>query len=171
MIGLLTLGNGFRLACAGHLDVYSQLAQTRDWLDAPGAPRQVGRQPAARDTPLGAISEPLAMPRTLGAGAVSSLLQAKQSDAFAYRAHAALAQVLEHTPCGRAAIRAQWLKAGLHARGENQVTTTVDGLQRGVVHDRDRTELRDEIDMLHQAEYWSTGLRSVEVALFGSAVP
>src|SRR5262245_65222165 len=33
MNGLVTLGNGFRLACGSALAVYCQLSQTPDWLD------------------------------------------------------------------------------------------------------------------------------------------
>ncbi len=103
--------------------------------------------------------------RTAGHATLSSFLALKQSDVVAYPMHSTLAQALEVAHCPRDAIWIQWLKAGIHARREDQVMRVASALQERARSADDVTRLRDIIHGYVQRESWSQGIQQVQATL------
>lgn len=102
--------------------------------------------------------------RTAGSTAIGILLRVKQSDAFAYPAHVAMAHGLDVAGCGEDAVRVQWLKAGLHASSDGRAERVAQALAESA---------RDRDDLVHLGrivDYWaeqqprSIGIRRVQAA-------
>jgi hypothetical protein len=145
-------GGGLLLARAytGALEIYEPLAALRQGLAADAA-----------EGPWGIAR----LPRAVAHHLVSGLLAVKQSDAVAYPAHVALAQGLEWAHAPPEATQAQWLKAGLHARDQEEAERVARALATGVAGPEEAAALLARVSDAAGEQPWSRGIRAVEAEL------
>jgi hypothetical protein len=67
--------------------------------------------------------------------------------------------------CPREAIRLQWIKAGIHASGPEQVEQVAAALRRTLEGEQDRFRLDALVERYVQSEFWSSGIKQVQAAL------
>jgi hypothetical protein len=60
------------------------------------------------------------------------VLEWKQQDDLAYPAHSSFARLLESANCAPEAVGVQWIKAGWHARNDQELAAAIDGMKRAL---------------------------------------
>ena len=92
---------------------------------------------------------------------ISEVLRLKRNDAIVYPAHAWLARGVDAANCKVDAVRLQWLKAGIHAYGPDQVDEVARALDGTVRNDADRAVVQAAVRTTAERESWSQGMVAV----------
>jgi hypothetical protein len=157
LLGSLVSGLGFAAACNGRLDTFPTLAAAQRELKPNGvAP---AAQPAGPTTaPADQFAWLGEIPRQAGYLLLTSLLQFKRNDAIVYPAHVWLARAVDAAHCQADAVRQQWLKAGIHADGSEQVDEVARALEGTMQSAADRALVQAAVRATAERESWSAGI-------------
>lgn len=161
LFGCGAAGVGFVAACNGSLDTFPTLAGAQHDLNPSGAAAATAQPTGSGVGPASVAAWLKELPRSVGYVAITELLRFKRNDAVVYPAHVWLARGLGAANCQVDAVRLQWLKAGIHASGPEQVDAVARALDGTVQSDADRRVVEEAVRSTAERESWSAGAASL----------